>query len=68
MCVHVSMLCWCPLIEAGVEGAGSQVEPQRGNEKNKQPLPVPLWPEISNTQTTPTITTLVRQMSNKVWV
>lgn len=33
----------------GVEEAGSLVEPQRGNEKNKQPLPVPLRPEISNT-------------------
>lgn len=24
------------------------MEPQRGNEKNKQRLPVPLWPTISN--------------------
>ncbi|MEQ2191039.1 hypothetical protein XENOCAPTIV_019245 [Xenoophorus captivus] len=31
--------------------AGSLVEPQRGNEKNKQRLPVPLWPEISSTDT-----------------
>lgn len=44
----------------GVEGAGSLAEPQRGNEKNKQPLPVPLWPEISNTQIPPPITTSVR--------
>lgn len=39
-----------------MEDANSLVEPQRGNEKNKQPLPVPLWLEISNTLT-PTITT-----------
>lgn len=44
----------------GVEGASSLVEPQRGNEKNKQPLPVPLWPEISNTQIPLTITTSKR--------
>lgn len=37
----------------GVEEAGSLVEPQRGNEKNKQPLPVPLWSEISNTLPSP---------------
>lgn len=30
-------------------GQSRLVEAQRGNEKNKQPLPVPLWPEISNT-------------------
>lgn len=29
----------------GLEEAGQLVEPQRGNEKNKQPLPVPLRPE-----------------------
>lgn len=45
----------------GVEEADSLVEPQRGNEKNKQPLPVPLWPEISNTLIPPTITTSVRK-------
>lgn len=37
------------------------MEPQRGNEKNKQPLPVPLWAEISNTLTPPTITTSARK-------
>lgn len=45
----------------GVEEASSLVEPQRGNEKNKQSLPVPLWPEISNTLIPPTITTSARE-------
>lgn len=36
--------------------ADSLVEPQRGNEENKQPLPVPQGFEIP-----PTITTLVRE-------
>lgn len=40
----------------GVEEADSLVEPQRGNEKNKQPLPVPLWLELSNTLIPPNIT------------
>lgn len=58
-CVYVRVMS--DMKAEGVEEACSQVEPQRGNEKNKQPLPVPLWPEISNTLTTPTITTSVRK-------
>lgn len=58
-CVYVRLVS---VIKAeGVEEAGSLVEPQRGNEKNKQSLPVPLWPEISNTLIPPTITTSVRK-------
>lgn len=58
-CVYVRLVS---VIKAeGLEEASSLVEPQRGNEKNKQPLPVPLWPEISNTLIPPTITTSVRK-------
>lgn len=58
-CVYVRLVS---VIKAeGVEEASSLVEPQRGNEKNKQPLPVPLWPEISNTLIPPTITTSARK-------
>lgn len=39
--------------------ADSPVEPQRGNEKNKQPLPVPQQSEISLIP--PTIATLAKQ-------
>lgn len=38
--------------------ADSLVEPQKGNEKNKQPLPVPQQSEISLIP--PTITTLAK--------
>lgn len=64
-CVHACLYIFVGLaavIKAElVEEAGSLVEPQRGNEKNKQPLPVPLLPEISNTPIPPTITTSVRK-------
>lgn len=62
-CVYVlCMLVSVSVIKAeGVEEAGSLVEPQRGNEKNKQSLPVPLWPEISNTLIPPTVTTSARE-------
>lgn len=59
MCVYVTLVS---VIKAErVEEAGSLVEPQRGNEKNKQPLPVPLWPETLYTLIPPTITTSVRK-------
>lgn len=48
------------LLDERVEVAADLlVEPQRGNEKNKQPLPVPQQTEISLIP--PTITTSVRE-------
>lgn len=49
------------LAERVEAAADSLVEPQRGNEENKQPLPVPQGSEISPTPPTTTITTLVRE-------